>query len=90
MYMAVVTIFPGDQARDDRIEDAVVTDILWTAAVPEDGLEHIHSRTTAGRVEVTLFHRAQAATEANAAARRICRRALTASPSLHGWQLICC
>jgi hypothetical protein len=88
MYMAVLTIAPGNRARYERLEHALVSDILWTAAVQEDGLEHIHSRTgNAGRIELTLFHRGSGAETANAAAMRICLRALTSAPVLSGWQL---
>lgn len=90
MYMAVVSLVPGELACRDRPKDAVVTDILWNAAGPEDGLEHVYSRTAAGRVEVTLFHRTRAAADAHAAALRICLHALTSSPSLRGWYLACC
>ena len=87
MYMAVVTLIAGTDTHQDNLADATVTDILWTAASPADGLEHIHSRTASDRIELTMFHRATAAADANAAAERICLQALNSSPSLHGWTL---
>jgi hypothetical protein len=88
MYVAVVVLVPDERtARRHDLDNAVVTDILWTAASEADGLEHIHSRAASDRIELTMFHRVRAQADAAAAAERICRQALNSSPSLHGWQL---
>ncbi|MEU6620217.1 hypothetical protein ABZ926_05455 [Streptomyces litmocidini] len=38
---------------------AVVTDLLWAHARPEDGLEHVKPRATASGIDLYLFVRAE-------------------------------
>lgn len=87
MNIAVVILVAGARPSPDSLESALVTDILWTAAGPEDGLEHIHSRTSPERIELTMFYRSTAAAAA-AAAERACRNALRSSPTLRGWRFV--
>ncbi|MFE9454484.1 hypothetical protein [Streptomyces sp. NPDC006739] len=85
--MARATLVAGGEAPQPDLDSGIITDILWTTAHPGEGLEHIHARTAAGRVDVTFFHRAESPSAALAAAGSICRRALTSSPALRGWQI---
>ncbi|MFD6968568.1 hypothetical protein [Streptomyces sp. NPDC059979] len=87
MFMATATLVtPADRAAK-RLESAVVTDIVWAAAVPDDNLEHVHAKAAAGRIDLTFFHRTNSLAEALSAAGEICRRALNSSPSLSQWRI---
>jgi hypothetical protein len=87
MYMATVTLTATGAAVRRGLAPQLVTDILWAAATPADDLEHLHSLVTPDRVELTFFHGSANSMQAHSAAIRICRRALTSSPSLRGWVL---
>ncbi|GAA3017092.1 hypothetical protein [Streptosporangium longisporum] len=87
MYVATVTLTATDAAARRQIASPLVTDILWAAAVPADDLEHLHSRAVPERIDLTFFHRSPDPERADAAAVRICRRALDTSPALRGWVL---
>ncbi|MEU8971260.1 hypothetical protein AB0D11_18645 [Streptomyces monashensis] len=83
--MALATLVAGGEAAHPELDSGIISDILWAAARPDDGLEHIHVRSAAGRIDVTFFHRAESLSAALAAAGDICRRSLDSSPVLRGW-----
>lgn len=85
MYMVRATLVAGGQAPYPELDFGVISDILWTAARLDDGLEHIHARTATGRIDVTFFYRAESLSAALTAAGSICRRALNSSPALRDW-----
>ncbi|MEU8673468.1 hypothetical protein [Streptomyces sp. NPDC048560] len=85
--MATATLVAVDDAEVARLESAVVTDIVWAAAMPDDDLEHVHAKTTSGRIELTFFHRTGSLADALSAAGAISRRALNSSPTLAQWRI---
>ncbi|WP_424533462.1 hypothetical protein ACOZ38_24245 [Sphaerisporangium viridialbum] len=85
--MATLTLTATETAARRWLEAELVTDILWATAVPADYLEHLHSEASPDRVDLTFFHRSPGPAQANAAAVRLCRRALDNSPALRGWVL---
>lgn len=85
--MATATLVADPGARRGDLTAAVVTDILWTAAEPGDGLEHIHARVISGQVDLTFFHRAENSAAATRAAGRLCHVALKTSPALSDWEI---
>jgi hypothetical protein len=87
MYMVTAALVAGGEAPQPELESGVISDILWAAARPDDGLEHIYARTATGRIDVTFFHRAESLSAALAAAGSICRRSLNSSPTLRGWRI---
>ncbi|MCP3758868.1 hypothetical protein [Streptomyces sp. TBY4] len=87
MFMATATLVAARENEAAKLESAVVTDIVWAAAVPADDLEHVHAKTTSGRIELTFFHRTSTLDGALSAAAEICRRALNSSPTLAQWRI---
>ncbi|MCM1971334.1 hypothetical protein [Streptomyces sp. G1] len=87
MFMATATLVAAREADAAKLESAVVTDIVWAAAMPADDLEHVHAKTASGRIELTFFHRTGNLADALTAAGEICRRALNSSPTLAQWRI---
>ncbi|MGR4881462.1 hypothetical protein ACIPUC_18925 [Streptomyces sp. LARHCF249] len=87
MFMATATLVAANEAAAAKLESAVVTDIVWASAMPDDDLEHVHAKTTSGRIELTFFHRTGSLADALSAAGEICRRALNSSPTLAQWRI---
>lgn len=85
--MAALTLIATEAATRHWLQPQIVVDILWAMATPADRLEHLHSKSISNRIDLTLFHRTTNPTEAQAAAVRLCQRALEHSPSLQGWAL---
>ncbi|MER5637902.1 hypothetical protein ABT095_13210 [Kitasatospora sp. NPDC002227] len=77
---------PGHRAAADAVLPAVVADIVWANAVPDDELEHIRARPgpRPGSIDLALFHR-HAGPRPPETSLRVARRAITASPLLAGW-----
>jgi len=79
----------GPGAPHPAIDPALVTDILWAFSPLSDGLEHIRSRGTAGRVDLVFFYLAGDTQKAvSDKARALCLTALSRSPLLQGWHLM--
>ncbi|MER5400516.1 hypothetical protein [Streptomyces sp. NPDC002599] len=87
MFMATATLVAAREAEAAKLESAVVTDIVWAAAMPGDDLEHVHAKTTSGRIDLTFFHQTSSPDGALFAAAEICRRALNSSPTLANWRI---
>lgn len=87
MFMATVTLVPTENADAGMLESGVVADIVWAAAKPDDGLEHVHAKVASGRIELTFFHCSSSLTAAISAAGEICRRTLDSSPALARWRI---
>ncbi|MFD4410130.1 hypothetical protein ACFVXW_34910 [Streptomyces sp. NPDC058251] len=88
MHMITATYVATGEQPARHLEPDVISDILWSAANPGDGLEHICAKSGFQEVSLVLFHRAARASDAVAATARICRAALDQSPALAGWQLL--
>lgn len=87
MFMATATLVAARETKAAKLESAVVTDIVWAAAMPADDLEHVHAKTASGRIELTFFHRTASLADALSAAGAISRRALNSSPTLASWRI---
>lgn len=87
MFMATATLVTATDSAAEKLESAVVTDIVWAAAMPADDLEHVHAKSASGRIDLTFFHRTSSLADALSAAGEICRRALNSSPSLSQWRI---
>ncbi|WP_405009834.1 hypothetical protein [Kitasatospora sp. NBC_01539] len=85
--MSTATLVADWRAASTHVAPALVTDILWAAARPGDGLEHVHALTMPGRMELTFFHCAPSLEKALGSAGRLCRRALDSSPALSHWRI---
>ncbi|MEZ0106326.1 hypothetical protein ABH920_000307 [Catenulispora sp. EB89] len=85
--MALLRLCPGPDARISTPSPEIVADILWAAAVPADGLEHIRARhgPTPTAIDLALFHIGSEAETVADIALRLCRRAIDAAPALAGW-----
>lgn len=68
------------------ISPEVVVDIVWSATVPDDRLEHVRARhgPGPGTVDLAIFLR-DGATPVTEAAEALCRRAIATAPSLSDW-----
>ncbi|MFI7320386.1 hypothetical protein [Streptomyces venezuelae] len=86
--MITATYIATGEQPAQPLEPGIVTDILWSTAVPADGLEHIYATTGRQEISLVLFHRADQATDALAATTRICRTALEQAPALTGYRLL--
>ncbi|GHJ47300.1 hypothetical protein Cs7R123_46420 [Catellatospora sp. TT07R-123] len=60
-------------------------DLLWLNVTAADGIQHIHARTVAGRIEVAVFTVASEQAISDYIVERICRRAVRVVPALRGW-----
>ncbi|MFG2341022.1 hypothetical protein [Streptomyces yangpuensis] len=56
VVLASLTAPSGSACRRETL--AVVTDLVWAHAVPDDGLEHVTPRPTRDGIDVYLFVRA--------------------------------
>lgn len=88
MHMITATYIATDEQPVQKLEPGVITDILWSTAVPGDQLEHIYAKVAPQEISLVLFHRDGEPQQAVAAAARICRTALEQSPALAGWRLL--
>ncbi|MDT9683727.1 hypothetical protein RND61_16900 [Streptomyces sp. TRM76323] len=88
MHMIEAIFAAPDKTATGRIEEALVADILWISARPDDCLEHIYSESGHGRLQITFFIRSKPLAAAHDTVAAICRRALLAAPALRGWQLL--
>lgn len=86
MHMVTVMLHAPERDVNEPLESAVVTDLLWISATPDDGLEHIHSRLAARSACITFFVIGESLANAESSAVAICRRALLGAPALSGWQ----
>ncbi|MFJ5830106.1 hypothetical protein [Streptomyces sp. NPDC093089] len=66
---------------------AVVTDLLWAHARPEDGLEHVTPRATCSGIDLYLFVRAKADGPAVTQMRPLLERA-RAALAAQGYALV--
>ncbi|WP_158717805.1 hypothetical protein [Streptomyces sp. NRRL F-2664] len=83
MTVVVLSASPDQPAL--LLDGNLVTDVIWSTATTGDRLEHVYTRSTAGRLDIVLFPLAADAREAAATADRIIHRALTGAPFLAGW-----
>jgi hypothetical protein len=86
----VVLAAAADSKAADSNERAVasaVTDILWAFADPQECLEHISSVSGKSIISIVLFYLADDPETATQRAYRLCRRAISGSPGLRGWQV---
>jgi hypothetical protein len=75
----------GPRAAGGAFPDFLV-DVLWSAVLPGDGLEHLAVRAGPGRVDLGFYLLSPAAEEARATAFDLLRRAVAMSPLLNHWQ----
>lgn len=87
MYMARVTLTATEEAPNQEIDPNLVTDLIWALARPEHSLEHLHTVTRPGRIDIIAFHLAADTPAAHNAGRRLCQLAITTSPQLSGWRI---
>ena len=90
MDMVLIRLAPVPDSRNRSLTPEIVVDILWSAAIPEDRLEHIRARHGPGpeTVDLALFHTTDGpdSTAATAAtALCLCYRAIETAPALAGW-----
>ncbi|MET9951466.1 hypothetical protein ABZ135_07935 [Streptomyces sp. NPDC006339] len=73
VVLASLTRASGSPHRAETL--AVVTDLLWAHALPEDGLEHVKPRSTDCGIDLYLFVRADGDDPAVAQMRPLLDRA---------------
>lgn len=90
MDMVLIRLAPGPDMRSRPLTPEIAVDILWSAAIPDDRLEHIRARHGPGpeTVDLALFHTTDgpdstAATTTTALC--LCYRAIETAPALAGW-----
>lgn len=88
MHMITATYIATGEQPAQTLEPGTVADILWSTAIPADGLEHIYATTGRQEISLVLFHRSVHAAHAVAATDRICRSALEQAPALTGYRLL--
>ncbi len=74
-------------AGRDVPNGAIVTDLIWAHARPEDNVEHVVSRLEPDSIAVVLFICLADETGARTHGESVLRRAM-AAPALSGWQLV--
>ncbi|WP_405493428.1 hypothetical protein [Streptomyces sp. NBC_00096] len=85
LTMAAVELTASPGAPNQRLDPALLTDVLWACAHPADRPEHVTVLTTHGRADLVLYCLADSAQQARSAALHCVRRALATSPLLTGW-----
>ncbi|WP_328298366.1 hypothetical protein OG389_11445 [Streptomyces sp. NBC_00435] len=85
LTMAAVELTASPGAPHQRLDPALLTDVLWACANPADGPEHVTVLTSHGRADMVLYCLADSAQQARSAALHCVRRALGTSPLLTGW-----
>ncbi|MEU4061137.1 hypothetical protein AB0F25_01685 [Streptomyces wedmorensis] len=60
MRVVLASLTTTSAGTRDAGTPAVVTDLLWAHARPEDGLEHVTPRATGSGIDLYLFVRAEA------------------------------
>lgn len=88
MELVLVRLTAPATIPPPALNPEAVVDILWSAAVPNDRLEHVRARhgPSPGAVDLAIFLRV-GATPVAEAAESLCRRAITTAPSLSGWSI---
>lgn len=86
MRLVTIKLVPHGCCPVNESPPAVITDVIWTAATPEDLLEHVSIRSGPAVIHLGFYSRLDGK-PASASAAAICRRALATSPSLSGWKL---
>ncbi|GAA3427979.1 hypothetical protein ACWDTT_11045 [Streptosporangium sandarakinum] len=86
MYMVAASLTAPEGSPSP--DGTVVSDVFWSLALPEDGLEHLRLAThRPARVDLVVFLRAPGEQEATKAARRLCDRVIATSSVLSGWRV---
>lgn len=83
--MAAVELTASPQAPHQRLDQHVLTDVLWACAEPADRPEHVTVLAGDGRADLVLYSLADSERAAGAAALQGVMRALATSPMLSGW-----
>ncbi|MET9856273.1 hypothetical protein ABZY57_25435 [Streptomyces sp. NPDC006450] len=85
LAMAAVELTAGPQAPHQRLDQNLLTDVLWACAEPAHRPEHMTVRAGDGRADLVLYSLADSERAAGAAALHGVMRALATSPMLSGW-----
>ncbi|XIE79120.1 hypothetical protein AB6O49_15885 [Streptomyces sp. SBR177] len=73
--------------RAPGILEAASLDALWSACLPEDGVEHIRVHASRAGARGVLFCLAPDVELAVERSRALCHRAVTERPEFTGWQV---
>jgi hypothetical protein len=91
MDMVLIRLAPGPDMRNRPLTPEIAVDILWSAAIPDDRLEHIRARHGPGpeTVDLALFHTTDGPdSTAATTALCLCYRAIETAPALAGWTAV--
>jgi hypothetical protein len=83
----VIVVLAARADGSERAGASTVTDILWSFADPLECLEHISGFNGHGTVSIVLFYLFDDPERASRRAFSLCRRAVSGSPGLRGWQV---
>ncbi|WP_034262634.1 hypothetical protein [Actinospica robiniae] len=87
MRLSLITLYPPANAAGPGPSAAVVVDLLWVVALPQDKVEHISVRAAPERIQVGVFTTLPDR-EAALAAVGLAARACACSALLSGWTWI--
>ncbi|MDD9378476.1 hypothetical protein M8Z33_17805 [Streptomyces sp. ZAF1911] len=89
MLAVLIRMIPAPDAEKAR--SVVVEEVVWAAAEPQDGLEHLTVVNDAeGRLGLMAFVSAVDKVRATAQARRLIDRAVRRAGALRGWSVVEC
>lgn len=84
MRLSLITLYPPANGRGPGPSAAVVVDLFWVVALPQDEVEHISVRVSPERIQVGVFTGLPAQAAALAAVG-LAARACARSALLLGW-----
>lgn len=86
MVAAFVRIAP--LASIAGIDPAVLRDLIWDCAAPDDAVEHLYIRAGPGGVDIIAFIDTATAQQADDTLHRLVEKSIATKPQLRLWRVI--